>query len=186
MSDPVSGVMGNAMLQNVGAAAGKQPQQNGGGARSFENILHNSGNQQAGENAAGLNVGQPTSVSGAELERMRVDLMQRVGSLPPGSANVNALLPELIDTRTRLGLLKEAMSGTGNTPKGTDLRGQMSKVEGEWNQLEGVMKSGKDLSQGELLGLQARLYQVSQHVEVMSKVVDQLTSGIKTILSTNV
>jgi hypothetical protein len=185
MSDPVSGVMGNAMLQNVGAAAGKQPQQNGAGARSFENVLQN-GSQQSSENAAGLSGGQPSPVSGADLERMRVDLMQRVGSLPPGSANVNALLPELIDTRTRLGLLKEAMSGTGNTPKGTDLRGQMSKVEGEWNALEGVMKSGKDLSQGELLGLQARLYQVSQHVEVMSKVVDQLTSGIKTILSTNV
>jgi hypothetical protein len=78
------------------------------------------------------------------------------------------------------------MGGVGNTPKGTDLRGQFSKVEGEWHQLESIMKSDKDLSQGELLGLQARLYQVSQHVEVMSKVVDQVTGGVKTILNTNV
>ena len=48
------------------------------------------------------------------------------------------------------------------------------------------MRSDKDLSSGELLGLQARLYQVSQHIDVMSKVVDQMTSGIKTILNTNV
>jgi hypothetical protein len=39
---------------------------------------------------------------------------------------------------------------------------------------------------GELLGLQARLYQVSQQVEVMSKVIDQVTGGIKTILNTTV
>ena len=44
----------------------------------------------------------------------------------------------------------------------------------------------KNLSPGELLALQARLYQVSQHIEVMSKVVDQMAGGIKTVLNTNV
>ena len=117
---------------------------------------------------------------------MRVDLQQRIELLPPNSSNVNALLPELIDSRTRLSLLREAVGSMGNTPKGTDLRRQFAKVEGEWHQLESIMKSDKDLSQGELLGLQARLYQVSQHVEVMSKVVDQVTGGVKTILNTNV
>ena len=48
------------------------------------------------------------------------------------------------------------------------------------------MMSDRDLSTGELLGLQARLYQVSQHIEVMSKVVDQVTGGIKSILNTNI
>jgi hypothetical protein len=37
-----------------------------------------------------------------------------------------------------------------------------------------------------LLGLQARLYQVAQHVEVVSKVIDQVTGGVKTILNTNI
>jgi hypothetical protein len=182
MSDPVLGVLSQAITQQVGGAAQQQPQQKEGG-RSFESVL-----QQGGEQGGGLQnpAGQPTQVSGAELERMRVDLQQRIELLPPKASNVNALLPELIDSRTRLGLLREALGSVGNTPKGTDLRGQFAKVEGEWHQLEAIMKSDKDLSQGELLGLQARLYQVSQHVEVMSKVVDQVTGGVKTILNTNV
>ena len=85
-----------------------------------------------------------------------------------------------------MGLLREAMNGVDNTPTGTNLKGMFGKVEGEWFNLEQFMRSDKDLSTGELLGLQARLYQVSQHIDVMSKVVDQMTSGIKTILNTNV
>lgn len=184
MSDPVSGIMSHALSQHVGGGAARPAQQNEGG-RSFESVL-----QQQAEGQGGGDVqnpaGQPSQVSGAELERMRVDLQQRIERLPAGASNVNALLPELIDSRTRLGLLREALGSVGSTPKGTDLRGQFSKVEGEWNQLESIMKSDKNLSQGELLGLQARLYQVSQHVEVMSKVVDQVTGGVKTILNTNV
>jgi hypothetical protein len=179
MSDPISGIIGNAISHQVGGA-GQSAQQHQTGTRSFESVLQGQGESPNNP------LGQATQVSGAELERMRLDLMQRVNSLPPGSPKTNALLPELIDGRTRMGLLKEAMTGMGNSPQGTDLRGKFSQVESEWYQLEGIMKSSKDLSQGELLGLQARLYQVSQHVDVMSKVVDQVTNGIKTILNTNV
>lgn len=182
MSDPVSGILSHTLSQQVGGAA-QQPQHQKEGGRSFESVL-----QQGGGQGGDLHnpAGQPAQVSGAELERMRVDLQQRIERLPADTSNVKALLPELIDSRTRLSLLREAIGSTGNTPKGTDLRGQFAKVEGEWQQLESIMKSDKELSQGELLGLQARLYQVSQHVEVMSKVVDQVTGGVKTILNTNV
>ncbi len=118
---------------------------------------------------------------------MRLDLTERINRLPPGASNVSTLLPELIDTRTRLGMLRDVMTKSrGGTPVGTDLRGRFGQIENEWYQVEGIMKSNKDLSTTELLGLQARLYQVSQHVEVLSKVVDQVTGGIKTILNTNV
>jgi hypothetical protein len=78
------------------------------------------------------------------------------------------------------------MSKSHGAPVGTDLRGRFGQVENEWNQVESVMRSNRELSTTELLGLQARLYQVTQHVEVLSKVVDQVTGGIKTILNTNV
>lgn len=181
MSDPVSGLTNN-MIQNL-ASASKQHQQQQGGGRSFENVLQNGGGNN---NEGGMALGQPTSIPPARLEQFRLDLMQRVGQLPEGSPRINALMPEFIDTRTRLGLLKEAVSGMNGTPTGANLMGNLSKVEGEWNQLDTIMKSNKELSQGELLGVQARLYQVSQHVEVMSKVVDQMTGGIKTVLNTNV
>ena len=134
-------------------------------------------------------LGAPTQISGAQLERMRLDLVQRLDRLPEGAGKTSALLPELIDSRTRLGLLRKAVSGVSGNGSGvgtTDLRGKLMQVETEWKQLDGIMRSDKNLSTGELLGLQARLYQVSQHIEVMSKVVDQVTGGIRTILNTNI
>lgn len=126
-------------------------------------------------------------VSGASLEQLRDELSRRLDRIPnKNNKSFNDMWPELMRTNTRMGLLREAMKGVDNTPTGTNLKGVFGKVENEWFNLEQVMRSDKDLSSGELLGLQARLYQVSQHIDVMSKVVDQMTSGIKTILNTNV
>lgn len=180
MADPVSGIGQNVLSQNLGQQK-LQQQQGGAGGRSFENVL-----QQQGGTQPGTTPGQPAGVSGAELERMRLELEGRINRLPPGASNINALLPELIDTRTRLGMLRDVMGKSRSTAPGTDLQGRFGQIENEWSQVENIMRSNKDLSTTELLGLQARLYQVSQHVEVLSKVVDQVTGGIKTILNTNV
>ncbi len=184
MADPVSGIVqGNLSQQLEGQ---RFQQQQGAGGRSFESVLR----QQEGDGQA-LGAPQqtqaPAPVSGAKIEQMRLDLMERVNKLPPGSPNVNALLPELLDSRTRLGMLRDVISKS-NAPgsTGPDLRGRFGQIETEWNQVESIMRSNRDLSTTELLGLQARLYQVTQHVEVLSKVVDQVTGGVKTILNTNV
>lgn len=173
MSEPVSGITQTVLSQLGQSRSGAENQTAG---RSFQSVLEG-GNQVAN---------QSSGVSGAQLDQMRVDLMQRLDRLPVGASPASALLPELLDSRTRLGLLKEVMNGVGQQPTGTNLQGRFGQLENEWSQVEKIMRSDKDLSTGELLGLQARLYQVSQHIEVLSKVVDQVTGGVKTILSTNV
>jgi hypothetical protein len=184
MADPVSGIVQGNLSQQL---EGQRLQQQQGGARSFQDVLRQqeaAGGQQAG---APPEAAAPPPVSGAKIEQMRLDLMQRVERLPPGSPSVNALLPELLDSRTRLGMLRDVMAKQGAAgASGTDLRGRFGQIEAEWNHVESIMRSNKDLSTTELLGLQARLYQVTQHVEVLSKVVDQVTGGVKTILNTNV
>lgn len=184
MGDAISGILPGGLSGQINSAI-KQSQQNQSG-RSFESVLQR-GNGGTSADPASLAGGEPR-VSGAELERMRAELTQRIESMPPGTSKINALLPEFIDSRTRMGLLREAMNSvsSGQRAGSVDLRGRFAQVENEWAQIESIMKSNKSLSTGELLGLQARLYQVSQHVEVMSKVVDQVTGGIKTILNTNV
>jgi hypothetical protein len=167
--------------------------QNGG--KNFQQILENTGQQpQEQTNATAPVSGERTTtgISGAKLdariEALSNDLIKNVSNLNvtqvPNSPS--ELLPDLLYPKTRFSLLKQATSEIKTLPQGTELMGRMSQVETEFNQLEAIMKSNKDLSPGELLGLQARLYQVSQHIEVLSKVVDQMTGGIKTVLNTNV
>lgn len=181
MSDPVSGIVQGNLSQQL---EGQRFQQQGTPGRSFESVLHQ---QEDGAATGRPDAQAPAPVSGAKIEQMRLDLMDRVNKLPPGSPSANALLPELLDSRTRLGMLRDVISKS-NAPGSTrtDLRGRFGQIETEWNQVESIMRSNKDLSTTELLGLQARLYQVTQHVEVLSKVVDQVTGGVKTILNTNV
>lgn len=180
MSEPIS-IISQAFHQ---IQEGQKAQQGNEGKRSFESVLQQPVGQD-GEQQPSVN--QPTGTSGAKLEQMQRDLMDRVDKLGPGKPKITALMPEIIDLRSRSNMVREAFRTMGtNTQIDPQLRGRLGQVENEWYQLESIMRSDRDLSTGELLGLQARLYQVSQHVEVLSKVVDQVTGGIKTILNTNV
>ena len=174
MSDPLGGVIQSTASHSMPDRFGGGQKQTTG--RSFESVL------QGGDSTPAVS-SRPT---GAGLDQLRTDFANRLNSLPLDAAKMDEMFPEFFNTRTRLGLLREAVQGVPNSPRGIDLRGRFGQLENEWYQVEQIMKSDRDLSNGELIGLQARLYQVSQHVEVMSKVVDQMTSGIKTILNTNV
>jgi len=184
MSNSVSEVLSQAIQHSTNAAVNKQPAP----TRSFEAVLQD-GNvrPRTVEDKGPVEKTQKTEgVSGASLEQLRTELNRRLNQIPNANKSFDEIWPELLRTRTRMSMLREAMQGVDKTPTGTNLKGLFGRVEGEWYGLEQIMRSDKDLSSGELLGLQARLYQVSQHIDVMSKVVDQMTSGIKTILNTNV
>lgn len=189
MGDLVSGIV---QKQLGGNAAGmeKQAQQSQQGGRSFENVLQQ--NASGGSQNAANGVQSVGQVNDPKLEAMRADLTNRYQNLPQGAPKVSAIFPEYLDTKTRMGafndILNKAIDSTGGgmSKQATDIKGRFSQVEGEWTKLDNMMRSGKDMSQGELLGLQARLYQVSQHIDVLSKVVDQMSSGVKSILNTNV
>ncbi len=191
MSEMISAIASQILEQSSQEQTLKQqPQSQPAEKRSFDSYL-----QQTPEMPGGATVGvekpaAPT-VSGSEMQtklnQMQAELAQRFNQNNPDQNKMKAMLPDLLDNKSRLGLLKEAYSKIGNASKTTNnLSGQFTQVESEFKAVESIMKSDKNLSPGELLALQARLYQVSQHIEVMSKVVDQMAGGIKTILNTNV
>ncbi|HET6975998.1 MAG TPA: hypothetical protein VFI24_06730 [Pyrinomonadaceae bacterium] len=184
MSDAISAIIPQIASQVAKDAGIKQTQIVG---RTFQAVMQDGNTRPRTVQNPETDKQTTEGVSGASLEQLRNELTRRLDRISGSNkTSFNELWPELLRTNTRLGLLREAMKGVDNTPTGTNLKGVFGKVENEWFNLEQVMKSDKDLSSGELLGLQARLYQVSQHIDVMSKVVDQMTSGIKTILNTNV
>lgn len=185
MAEMISGVMQKQLGGNAAGMEKQSQSAQGGGGRSFESVMQKNNSPQTGAVEGGTN-----KVNDPKLESMRVDLMQRYQNLPEGAPKVTAIFPEFLDTKTRMSsfktILNQAIGSNGNNPQATDIKGRFSQVENEWLQLDKVMRSDKEMSQGEMLGLQARLYQVSQHIDVLSKVVDQMTSGVKTILNTNV
>jgi len=195
MSELISGAAGQLFQQILEQQTSKQ-QTPTSGQRTFESYLQQ---EDAKTNAPtdGKTAAQTVektpepATSGAEmqkkLDRMEAELAERFRQQNQTSNGINQMLPELLDNKSRLGLLKEAYSKIGDTSKVTsDLGGRFVQVENEYKAVEAIMRSDKNLSTGELLALQARLYQVGQHIEVMSKVVDQMAGGIKTVLNTNV
>jgi uncharacterized membrane-anchored protein YjiN (DUF445 family) len=102
--------------------------------------------------------------SGVEMEQklnqLEAELAQKFKQQNQDQNKINKMLPDLLDNKTRLGLLREAYSKISNTSKVTgDLSGRFIQVESEYKQVEAIMRSDKNLSSGELLALQARLYE---------------------------
>lgn len=181
MSEFVTGIV-QTQLEVEGTGAKQQLTPNTQNGRSFENVLQENGSPDLGE--------PTTRLEDPKLESRRQELIERYQNLPEGVPKLTAILPDYLDTKAKFSdfrsYLNEAVKSVGSMPKGSGVQGTFSAVEEKWMNLTGVMQSGKDLSQGELLALQAGLYQVSQHIEVLSKVVDQMTSGVKTVLNTNI
>ena len=202
MSEVISGVAGRVFQQMLDNQALNQGANEMPGKKNFEAYMQKQDSSAQVQDSNGTKkiessekiqtdkIQNPTT-SGAEmqkkLDQMEAELADRFKQSNENQDKFNKMMPELLDSKSRLGLLKEAYSKIGSTSKVTDdLTGRFTQVENEYKQVEEIMRSDKNLSTGELLALQARLYQVSQHIEVMSKVVDQMAGGIKTILNTNV
>ena len=192
MSDMISGVAGQLFQQILESQTTNQQTQVNN-KRSFESYLQQDTKTQTDDKTPTQTVEKPSepATSGTEMQRkldqMEAELANKFKQTNQDQNNFNKMMPELLDSKTRLGMLKEAYSKIGDTSKVTgDLSGRFVQVENEYKQVEAIMSSDKNLSTGELLALQARLYQVGQHIEVMSKVVDQMAGGIKTVLNTNV
>jgi hypothetical protein len=188
MGDLVAGVIQKQLSGNMPGME-KQPQNSQNSGRSFEKVLQQK-NTQTMPQTETQPVGQINQINDPKLDAASIDLMKRYQNLPEGVPKITAIFPEFLHTKTQMStfrnILNQAIGSTGKTPQGTNVVSRFSQVEDEWLKLENVMRSDKELSQGEMLGLQARLYQVSQHIDVLSKVIDQMSSGVKTILNTNV
>ncbi|MDQ2747470.1 MAG: hypothetical protein M3T96_09440 [Acidobacteriota bacterium] len=186
MSDAISAVVQKQVNSGMPGME-KQPSQQTPAGSSFENILQNGG-RQTPETTNNSSV--PNITDDKKINAMRLDLINRYNNLPNGMPSTTAILPEFLDMKTSMSGMKKILSDAMNSGISNNqtqgVIGKFTGIEKESSDLNAIMNSGKNLSQGELLGLQARLYQVSQHIDVLSKVVDQMTGGVKTILNTNV
>lgn len=186
MSHLISGVTNNVASQLIKGAS-QQLQQNQTSGRTFESVLQKSGTR-AHEN---LNAGRstrPTQAPEAQIEPLRAELARGYERQAIGNSKLEPHRAELIDTRTRQELLRTILDGA-TREKRQGVQEFFAQVEKDYHVSDATLKElrmRKDLSQGELLIMQADIYKMAQRIEVMSKVVDQITSGIKAVLNTNI
>lgn len=188
MSEPISAGTSHLLqqvLENQKLQQQQQQQPATSGKGSFENVLKQTNEKQAIEKTD-----KTQQLSDAEkaqkLQEMQKELTNSYDVSKSNQTNMNDMMSNFFKNGTRLDYLMDANRNLGSTKGTKDIAGQLMNIEREHFSIENLMHSNKELSQGELLALQARLYKVSQHIEVMSKVVDQMAGGIKTVLNTNV
>ncbi len=172
----MSGQIGGIPAGVPGSVPATGPQPGAGGGKSFESVM-----QQPAPGQPDQVFQQGSGVSGVTLEQLRADLMQRLAN--PSAGDFGGLFD---NARLRISALRDGIHGMSPEQRSPDMLARFSQVESQWTQIEAMLNSDRELSQGELLGLQARMYQLTQNIEILSKVVDQVTGGIKTILQTNV
>lgn len=184
MSESISGIISQQLQQTQDNQGIKQNPAQTPSGKSFESHLQDKV-QAAVDQTKTEKAGIETS---SKLEQIQAELQKKTQTPESDPAKMTQLLKDIMgESGGRMSMLKEAYDKLGKTSKvPSDLSGTLINTEREWNAVQQIMNSDKNLTQGELLALQQRLYMVSQHVEVMSKVVDQMAGGIKTVLNTNI
>jgi hypothetical protein len=127
------------------------------------------------------------SLSNPDLARIQAELQFKSQQIPQvGPTSKSDMFPQFEMLGGRMGMMKDMMQGITKAPDASGLKDFAKRAENMYGDVVKMMNSDRDLRPSELLTLQARMYMISQHIDVMSKVIDQMTGGVKTVLNTNI
>lgn len=93
------------------------------------------------------------------------------------------------DNRSKIESLRAEMDRVGASGETGKVGNYLEGIDKELGSLEGILNNidpNTPVNSMEMLKLQTKMHHISEHVTIISKVVDQISSGIKTILQTNV
>jgi hypothetical protein len=94
------------------------------------------------------------------------------------------------DLKTARAKLNQVTAAVKKIPSGgqssSAIRSSLSSIEAEFQKSAQLIKGSKTMDMQSLLNIQMQLYSMDQNVQLFSKVVDQATSGVKTIFQTQV
>src|SRR5215510_13547850 len=92
------------------------------------------------------------------IEQLKNELRARLDQLPA----VDSL--NLVDSQERMKLLQQAIGDAG--PPSKIATSNLAQIEVDWRDIQTLIASSKNLSQHDLLILQARLYQLSEQIQL--------------------
>ena len=125
-------------------------------------------------------------VSSVDAKQMQHDLRIRIDRT--GNTDPKALFGgDITAARTQLDAVKGRVEAAKTTPGSEGIRDRLSAIEAQFESVTGKTNAIPDTNNlRDLLALQTEMYTMSQNIEVLSKVVDAASSGVKSTLQMQV
>jgi hypothetical protein len=177
-----------AGLGPVAPGAGGLDQARGPGDNTkFEQVKNKAAGLQDAEKNASVSLPDPVQgVNPQEQKQLLSDLRRRVET--SGARSPQELFrAEVEQTRVTLQKLRKQVDALPRDPGANTIRERLETIESSFTGAEQMLAGMRNLdSPKELLRMQIQLYNMTQNIEMVSKVVEQLSGGTKQLLQTQI
>jgi hypothetical protein len=137
------------------------------------------------EVASRLNMPPVTTVSYQQRVSLENALRQRLAA-PDASRPDQIFAADVNKIRQSLETLHRAVEKIPSDSGFNPVRARLSLLERQFQQSAGLIQRVKGMDPQSFLKLQVQMYGLTQNIELLSKVVEQVSSGVKTVLQTQV
>lgn len=123
-------------------------------------------------------------VSDAQRKELVGEVRRKMEANPAGSP-AKVFGPELRDTGTQLEKLRRRVDSAPSASGAVESR--LNQIESQYQQTTAALDKLPTMTDPRsLLKMQIEMYTMTQNIEIVSKAVEQMNSGVKTILQTQV
>ena len=136
--------------------------------------------------AADLKVPPPAQPKPQQIASMETDLRKRLDQTKAQSQG-ELFRPEIDRNKTALDKLTTDVNKLPPKSAFTPVRERLNLIEQQFQRAGSLIQaSGKDMDPKSLLNTQMQMYQLSENIEILSRVMSELSTGVKTIMQTQV
>jgi hypothetical protein len=130
----------------------------------------------------------PPEVKQISMQQKKVletDLTKRLSQHGPASVQ-KTFAVDMKRAKLQVDQLTTRVNALPKTPAFEPLRQRLTSIDSQFQSAGNLVHSLKGTeTPGELMKVQVQMYQLTENLELMSKVVEQATSGVKSLLQTN-
>jgi hypothetical protein len=180
--------MSNLTVSKIGAKAVAQSQELMGrsAAKTAPSKFDSIRSELVQKVASGLKL-PPAAVriSAVDRKRLENDLRKRLSGTSSQTPK-DVFRVEMKNTRLGIQSLNQAVNKLPAHNAFAPVRDRLTQIEAQFKKSGDLINNMKDMDPQALLKVQMQLYELSGNIELVSKLVDQASSGIKTVMQTQV
>jgi hypothetical protein len=178
MANPIiakTGISAATPASNAAPAVGKT------GPSKFDEMRA----QLAKKITADLNPAPPQQISEQQKTQLESALRKRLSVTKAANAG-DFFAVEQKQTRLQIQNLSARVAKLPGDTAFSPIRDRLSAIEAQFQKSGKLIESMPDLNPQSLIKIQMQMYQLSENVQILSKVVDSVDSGVKTMLQIQV